>query len=321
MKRRQLGSRPARLRFLGALVILIVSTGCGDGPLGIISTEREVEFGREAHLQLTSEMYEICHECDDVILDESSGLSLTDYVDGLGRHVATVGNPDRGAERRQIPEWNFTILADDEINAFALPGGFIYVTTGLLEVMTNKAELAAILGHEVAHVTKYHGVKRLEQYMIVQGLGSLIFGDSSSLAEAAAGFILTVDNLVSSKDAEREADQYGVRYSYETGWNSLEMNNFFRHIEPLYGKEGGLSNVLASHPHPSERIRNVNAHAQALGITADSPDLKIDHETIPYERVREAAQAINSAHPAQEPVARGPMPARIQVMMCSCHNP
>jgi predicted Zn-dependent protease len=297
-----------------------VGAGCGGGGgLGLVTVEQEVEFGRQAHEQITSDGeggYQICVECQGLTL--SSGESLSAYVEQLGQELGAVGNPDRGDPRFQIPQWHFTVLQSDEINAFALPGGYIYVTTGLLAMVRNKAELAGIVGHEVAHVTKYHGVERLEQFMIAQGLTALLFGDENELAQQIAAFLTQVKFLVSSQDDELEADRHGVDYAYRTQWNPLEMNNFFEDIRALYGEpaQNPLSDVLASHPPPSERIEQVNAEAAALGITRDTPGLRIDDDRVPYAEVQAAVEPFVPATAAL--FARNRIPERLRPFVHAC---
>jgi len=297
---------------------LALGAGCGGGGgLGLISTEQEIQFGQEAHVQLTSggeEGYVVCTECAGLTL--ASGESVTDYVVELGNQLAAIGNPDRGDPQFQIPQWTFTVLQSDEINAFALPGGFIYVTTGLLAMVRNKAELAGIVGHEVAHVTQYHGVERMEQMMVAQGLTVLIFGDDNELAQTIALFVTQF--LVSPKEDELEADRHGVAYAYQAQWNPLEMNRFFEDIRALYGEpeSNPLSDVLGSHPPPDERIEQVNAEAAELGISPDEPGLRIDDPQVSYAEVQAAVEPFVPVTAAL--YARVRIPERLRPFVHAC---
>lgn len=278
-------------RLAAAIVTAGLLAACGGGGLGLVSTEQEIEFGRQAHVQLTDPSqggYEVCTACAQTPI--AGGPTVTAYVEQLGQTLGAIGNPDRGDPVYQIPQWHFTVLQSDEVNAFALPGGYIYVTTALLGMMHNKAELAGVIGHEVGHVTNYHGVERLETYMIVSGLTTLLFGDDQEMAEAAAGFVLGIDNLVSSQDDELEADRYGVGYAYQANWNPLEMNNFFEDILQLMGGPSDpISEVLSSHPPPEERIEKVVETSAALGVTpGNTPNLREDDPQLPYSEVQAA---------------------------------
>ncbi len=285
--------RVSALLGLSLVVLLAATARCGDEPWGLISTAQEVQFGAEAHRELLAE-YPRCTACDSIVI-AGSNYTVTQYVTRLGQDMAYIGNPDRGVADDQIPSWTFTVVDSDEINAFAIPGGFVYVTTSLLGIMDNKAELAGVLGHEVGHVTGYHGVKRIEQFMVVNNLSSLIFGADSSLTEWANIFVAGYDNFVSSKDDERDADERGVRYSYEDGYNPLNLNRFFEYIQPMVGTDA-ISTILSTHPAPSERIANVQRHAKALGVTSlNAPSLIADDPDVPYASVRNAVAGRASA--------------------------
>lgn len=307
--------RAVRLAVAVATVGLLAA--CGEGWL--VSTEQEVQFGAEAHAQLTDPAqggYEVCAACAQTQV--AGGVTVTSYVTQLGQNLAALGNPDRGDATDQIPRWTFTVLQSDEVNAFALPGGFVYVTTALLGMMHNKAELAGVIGHEVGHVTNFHGVQRIESYMIVAGLSGLIFGDDAEMAEAAAGFVLTVDNLVSSQGDELEADRYGVKYAFQANWNPLEMNNFFNDILQLMGGPSDpISEVLSSHPPPEDRIAQVESESAKLGVTPDSPGLNKDDPQLPYANVKAAVAPFVPASVEGALLARIPPRLRPYVHACT----
>ena len=279
---------PRNLALVGATLIL-AACGGGSGRLGLVSTAEEVKFGAQAHEELLKEAaYSDCKAC--ASQEVAPGVSITQYVTTLGNEMAQRGNPDRGAQHEQIQNWRFTVLQSDEVNAFAIPGGYLYVTTALLAMVESKAELAGILGHEVGHVTLYHGVQRLEQWMLVSGIAGLIFGNDSEIAEQAAAFVGQIDSLVSSQDDELDSDQKGVEYSYAAGYNPLDMNLFF---EAIRGSgTDPISQVLSSHPAPDTRIARVNQRAGQLGITQGSPNLVKDDTNIPFSAVRSAIAAL-----------------------------
>jgi predicted Zn-dependent protease len=294
--------------------------GC-DGGLGLVSTEQEVQFGREAHAQLTDPTqegsYPVCTACAQT--DLGGGLTISAYVEQLGQAMGAIGNPDRGGPPDQIPRWHFTVLQSDEVNAFALPGGYVYVTTALLGMVRNKAELAGIIGHEVGHVTNYHGVERLESFMILSGLSILLFGNDKDMAAAAAGFILGLDNLVSSQDDELEADRAGVKYAHAGMWNPLQMNRFFEDIEALMGGPGDpISEILSSHPPPRERIAQVKSEAAALGVTDGTAGLRVDDDQVPYARVRAAVASFAPASGQALESARGGIPPHLRPFVHAC---
>ena len=311
---------------IGLVLVAIIlltnwSTGCGGlggGSLGLISTDQEVQFGSQAHEELLLE-YTECIECRTIEVDPQSGLTITGYVETIGQEMSTIGNPDRGSATNQIPVWHFTVLESDEINAFALPGGYVYVTTALLETMENKAELVGVIGHEVGHVTNYHGIDRLEKFMLAQGLSTLFFGDDAEMAETAQMVVGLTDFFVSSQDDELEADSSGVTYAFNGGYDPEEMNRFFESILPLYeGQDDFLSDILSSHPHPQTRIDQVNAKSASLGVT-EASSLIVDDSAVPYSAVKDAL-ALRS-HASYIPDLRNLSP-RTRAILHACHfNP
>jgi len=317
-------SRRARSKaaWLAAAVGLWAAVGCGGGGLGLVSLEQEVQFGTEAHAQMTDPTqegsYQVCTACGQAAI--AGGPTVTAYVQQLGQSLAAIGNPDRGDAGDQIPQWHFTVLQSEEVNAFALPGGYVYVTTGLLGMVRNKAELAGILGHEVGHVTNYHGVERIETFLILNGLSTLIFGDDQELAAQVGGFLTGIDGLVSSQDDELEADRAGVKYAHAGQWNPLQMNRFFEDMQALMGGASDpISEVLSSHPPPQERIDQVNSEAAALGVTATTPGLRVDDDVVPYAAVQAAVEPFVPASAAQGALyARGGIPPRLRPFVHAC---
>lgn len=304
----------------GILCTCLAAACSGGSGLGLVTTEEEVEFGSVAHEELLTE-YQECLDCRQLVVDQASGLTITAYVNALGQQLAAEGNPDRGATYNQIPQWTFTILDSEEVNAFALPGGYVYVTTGLLDIAANKAELAGIVGHEVGHVTNYHGVQRIESFMLAEGITSLLFGSDSEMSEYAQIFVGAYDHFVNSKDDELEADSSGVRYSYGVGFDPYQMNLFFEAILPAYEDmdpvSAGLSNILSSHPHPQDRIDGVNTTAAGLGVAPGTPGLTVDDAAVPLAAVQQALASRAGAVAARDGRLEN-LSARTQALLRAC---
>ncbi len=176
-------------------------------------------------------------------------------------YVQRVGQSMTAHTHRPHLTYHFAVLDTPVVNAFAVPGGYIYVTRGILALMNSEAELAVVLGHELGHVNARHSVVKLSQLMLAQiGLGvagaiSETFAKLSGVASVGVQLLF----LKFSRDDEREADDLGVQYSRSGGYNPGEMVEFFASLERLGDLSGGhsLPGFLSTHPLTSERIQNV----------------------------------------------------------------
>lgn len=192
---------------------------------------------------------------DEVTLIEDPEVQA--WVDDMGYRLVETSPPTK-------QDFLFHVTTNKEVNAFAIPGGFCYVNLGLILYADNEAQVAAVMGHEVNHVTKRHGLMRIQRGM---GLGVLVAGASilveDSTARAAtvaagsgAGFLAMQKG---SRDDEREADKYGVAAMYEAGWDPREGAKFFDKLHQLSG--GGSSSAfetwLSTHPPSPERVKNI----------------------------------------------------------------
>jgi predicted Zn-dependent protease len=155
-----------------------------------------------------------------------------------------------------------------------VPGGYIYLTRGILAYMNNEAELAGVVGHEIGHVTARHSVTQLSQQQLMGlglGLGSIFssrFRRLSSLAETGLGILM----LKYSRDHERQSDQLGIQYMAKAGYDPVQMSRFFQVFEGLQANEGAaIPNWLSTHPAPPDRIQATAAAAQK--IKQENPNL------------------------------------------------
>jgi predicted Zn-dependent protease len=176
------------------------------------------------------------------------------YVEQLGRRLAAL------SERPGLP-WTFRVLDDPVVNAFALPGGFNYVTRGILAYFNSEAELVAVMGHELGHVTARHGARQMTQQQFAQAglVASLILvprlQDFAGLAQAGLGLLF----LKFSRDDERQADELGLRYLYRAGYDPREMPKVFAMLERVSQASGGdrLPGWLSTHPDPVDRQQHI----------------------------------------------------------------
>lgn len=233
-----------------------LAAGCATNPvtgksqLSLISESQEIQMGREAAQQTLQQIGEV----------KDPGLQA--YVSRIGKELAA------RTERPQLP-WEFHVVDDASVNAFALPGGFIFVTRGLMTYMNNEAELATVLGHEIGHVTNRHSVSQISKAQVAQlglGIGSILSPTVAKYGQLA-GAGLSILFLQYSRDAENEADLAGFRYALNDNYDVRQMSNVFQTLDRLdaaTGGQGKLPNWLSTHPAPANRIANTQARLDTL---------------------------------------------------------
>lgn len=197
----------------------------------------------------------------------------------LGTYVSSVG--ERVARAAGVPgQCTFSVVNTDVVNAFAVPGCYIYITRGLLAIMNSEDELASVLGHEVGHVVADHAARR-QNTATLAGLGAIIAGVATGSGEIAqaAGQAGQLYSLNYSRDQEYESDDLGVRYLGATGYNPFAAGDMLRALGVNDELAARTSNRAVNatptwartHPMSADRITRANANAQATGATRDNP--------------------------------------------------
>ncbi len=192
--------------------------------------------------------------------------ALQAYVDSLGQAIVKVSH---------IPEEDFVfrVLDDDVVNAFALPGGYVYVTRGILAYLNDEAALVGVMGHEVGHVAARHSAQRYTQQVLVSlglGLGSALsetLARYSQLTGTAAQLLL----LKYSRDDESQADELGVEYATKLGYDTAEMARFFHTLDRLTSSGGRLPVWASTHPDPGDRFQRVTALSRQAQARSPGP--------------------------------------------------
>ncbi|HSM15750.1 MAG TPA: M48 family metalloprotease [Gemmatimonadales bacterium] len=248
-----------RARTCGAIALLaafgVAAGGCAMNPatgrnqLMLVSESQEIAMGRQA----------------DTAVIASIGLypdaAWQRYIQQFGaRLAATSESPD-------LP-WTFRVVDDPAVNAFALPGGFIYVTRGLLAHLTSEAELASVVGHEIGHVTARHTAAEMSKQQLM-GLGLAVGSMASSQVAQYAGLAnqaLGILYLKFSRDDESQADELGLRYMRRANYDPRQMPAVFHMLERLSAAGGGgrLPTWLATHPTPENRFATMSEEIAAL---------------------------------------------------------
>ena len=203
------------------------------------SLEKEIGLGK----QLAQEVERQAKIIDDPIIAE--------YVNRVGQNL--VRNSDA-----KVP-FTIKVLDSEEVNAFALPGGFFFVNTGLILKAESEAELAGVMAHEIAHVAARHGTKQATRGELINIASiPLIFmgGWTGYAIRQGAGLAIPMGFLTFSRSFEREADDLGLQYLYKSGYDPTAFVDFFEKIESLEKKKpGSLAKVFSTHPMTDDRIK------------------------------------------------------------------
>lgn len=252
-----------------ALVGLASLTGCttniatGHSQLNALSREDEIAIGEEALPQLTEEY-------GGAITDPS----LNSYITGIAMSMV---NHTEG-DYRTLP-WKFTLLNSDVINAFALPGGKVFLSRALAEKFTSEAQIAGVLGHEIGHVTAEHADRSIQNQLpttILAGIGSVFAGDDAA-TQAAVGVIVSASGtymLTYSRDQENEADMLGMRYMTLAGYHPKGMLEVMKVLaEASKGKTP--PEWQSTHPNPESRIAIIQKRLDGDAYTKKIAELNL----------------------------------------------
>jgi predicted Zn-dependent protease len=234
----------------------VMNRASGKSEFSLVSQAQELEMGKQGDQEILQQY------------GAYDNAAVTAYVQKIGRTVA---------DHSDHPElaWQFRVLDSPVVNAFALPGGYIYVTRGLLAYLQNEAQLAVILGHEIGHVTARHTADRLTR----QNLATLGMGLSALLIKEIRPYMGLMQGgmqllfLSFGRGDESEADELGVRYATRAGYAAGQGAAFFTTLKRLdTQKSGGMLPEWAStHPDPAEREKRVLALAAEANRTRAKP--------------------------------------------------
>lgn len=248
---------------LGFWTLLCVALCCVSATSLAMSDKKEKEIGKEMYDGILAEM---------PIYDEPK---LVEYVNNVGNRIAKISN-------RPDYDFTFTIIDSPDINAFATPGGYVYINRGLITYMTSEAQLAAVLAHEIAHVTEDHPA-RIERASTTNQVLSQIIGFITQSGDVAEASALWGQSMVSGygRDMELEADQVGAQYLFKAGYPPaamIEVISILKDTERVEkrkardtGKEArSYHGLFATHPRNDQRLQQVIAEAGELPQSLDA---------------------------------------------------
>jgi predicted Zn-dependent protease len=271
-------TRPSALALrLLPLVAATTFVACATNPatgkkeISLMSESQEIALGQQMDAEVRREM------------GVYNDAELQRYVEGIGMKLA------RASQRPELP-WHFTVVDEPAVNAFALPGGYIYVTRGILPFLNDEAQLAGVLGHEIGHVTARHSAQQYTKATSAGiGLALLsIFVPQAAPLQGAAETALGVLFLKHGRDDEMQADRLGVEYTAKTGWNPAGVAGMLTtlgRLDEASGSRRGVPNWMSTHPAPADRVQEVREFIQQSAIPVGTSGTQASDRTEFVRRV------------------------------------
>ena len=267
-----------QFKFVAVMLFLVVSglfSGCAVNQsdirgFNLISVDEEKQLGAQFATEVEKQ-----HQ---VVNDPE----MHAYVDRLGRRLLT-------GVRQVDFDYTFKVVKDDSVNAFAIPGGHVYVHTGLIKAATSETEMAAVLAHEVNHAVARHGTRQLtQQYGYSMVLQMLLGQNPNQLAQIAASLFGQAGMMSYSRGMESQADFLGVETMHKAGYNPQGMVTFFGKLQSMEKQSPStLTKYFSSHPLTSERIASVQQEIAKLPARSWVPENAAD-----FKRVKARAEQI-----------------------------
>ncbi|HEY9722940.1 MAG TPA: M48 family metalloprotease [Oscillatoriaceae cyanobacterium] len=219
-----------------------------------ISDAQEIQIGAQAAQQVLQQTPALAN------------ASVQAYVDAVGQKVAA------HSDRTNIP-YHFTVIASTDLNAFSLPGGYVFITKPLLALMSNEAQLADVLGHEVGHIAAKHSVAQIREAAIAQGIETAAIGNDSGVTKAIADAVITLVERGYGRADELQADQLGALYGSRAGYDPNQLWQFLTALSNVTGESPPWLYPLETHPPAAERVSDLKQYItdQHLGgVTLDA---------------------------------------------------
>ena len=255
---------------IGFILILLLVDSCAKNPvtgkrdLMLMTESQEIAMGKESDPDIVK------------FFGLYDDKNLQKFIEEKGQQMAAISH-------RKNLKYEFKIVDSPVVNAFAVPGGYVYFTRGIMAHFNNEAEFAGVLGHEIGHITARHSAKQYSNAMLAQiglvaGMAlSPEFAQFADLAQNGIGLLF----LKFGRDAESQSDKLGVEYSTKINYDAQEMAGFFKTLDRLQGQSGGeeVPDFLSTHPNPADREANVAKLADDWKRKIKSKDLKVNRNS------------------------------------------
>jgi predicted Zn-dependent protease len=249
--------------------VALMAAACATNPvtgkrqISFMNEDQEIRTGQEMDAEVRREM--------GIYQDEA----LQKYVEDVGMKLA------HESQRPNLP-WHFTIVDSAAVNAFALPGGYIYITRGILPYLNNEAQLAGVLGHEIGHVAARHSAQQYTRQAATSAgvlVASIFFPAVRSLGDLATAGLGTMF-LKYSRENELQADALGAEYAAAGGWDPAQVPEFLTTLARIdeVSDRNGTPNWLQTHPQPENRVEQVQATVAKARVTADAQPFAINRD-------------------------------------------
>jgi predicted Zn-dependent protease len=245
------------------LLVPLLSFACATTQLGkqaadtLIPPEQEVALGQQVKAQVLQQT--------PVVKDQA----VQDYVNGIGQQVVAL-------DQAKLPKGivpHFTVLDDDQVNAFAIPGGDIFVFSGLLRAVKNDAELASVLSHEMGHVIQRHVAQGMVAQLGLATVAELVLGKNPSKVESLVANVASQGYLMRyTQGNEREADHVGMDTMLRSHWDPQQMIAFFQQLSEGSGSTPGFLAFFSSHPPPADRAQYLGQQLEKSGHQGGSAE-------------------------------------------------
>jgi predicted Zn-dependent protease len=250
------------------LLVLLILNSCAKNPVTgrndfmLMSKEQEVAMGQQSDPEIKN-FFGIYEDA-----------KLQQFINEKGQQMAAVSH-------RKDLKYDFKIVDSPVVNAFAVPGGYVYFTRGIMAHFNNEAEFAGVLGHEIGHITARHSAKQYSNAQLAQiGLvaGSVISPVFAQYADIAGQGVQLLF-LKFGRDAESQSDRLGVEYSTKIGYDAQEMAGFFTTLDRMREGKEEIPTFLSTHPDPADREKKVAKEAENWQKKVSAADLKVNRDS------------------------------------------
>jgi len=234
------------------IAVTVIGLGCASqgvnkGQFNIVSLQDEWELGAQLEKDLDGQLR--------IIHDREAEA----YINSIGQQIVAQ------TEMKELP-WKFHLVSEQQVNAFNIPGGHVYVYAGLIQESSELSELVGVMAHEISHGVSRHGTEQLSKQYGIAIVASLVLGQNPAIYQQIVASIVANGAMARfSRDAEREADRLGVHYMYEAGYDPEGMVSMFRNLlEVRQRKPSSLEQFFSSHPLTEDRIQYTRQEVSKL---------------------------------------------------------
>ena len=219
----------------------------------LVSDDQEAQLGAQVKQELDKQGTKYIRDPE-----------IVNYVKGVAEKIFVSADKDRPGVKWQV----FVIDDPKQVNAFATPGGYLYVYTGLLMAADNEAQLAGVWGHESGHVVARHSAQQMVNEMGMQTVIEVALGQNpNQLAQLASTLAAKGALLAYSREDETQADEYGARYSAQAGYDPHGIIQFFEKLKAMEGNQPAFAKYLSDHPATEDRITHLQQYIKEKGLT------------------------------------------------------